>query len=56
MIRILFFVLTVLVLGFGFAWLADRPGSLSILWQGQLIEMSLTVAATYHCRDRRGSQ
>ncbi|MHB0950690.1 MAG: heme biosynthesis HemY N-terminal domain-containing protein [Allorhizobium sp.] len=46
MIRILFFVLTVLILGFGFAWLADRPGSLSILWQGQLIEMSLTVAAT----------
>lgn len=46
MIRTLFFVLAVLILGFGFAWLADRPGSLSILWQGQLIEMSLTVAAT----------
>ena len=46
MLRILFFILTILVLGFGFAWLADRPGSLSILWQGQLIEMSLMVAAS----------
>lgn len=46
MLRILFFILTILILGFGFAWLADRPGSLSILWQGQLIEMSLMVAAS----------
>lgn len=46
MLRILFFILTILTLGFGFAWLADRPGSLSILWQGQLIEMSLMVAAS----------
>ncbi len=46
MLRILFFILTILALGFGFAWLADRPGSLSILWQGQLIEMSLMVAAS----------
>lgn len=46
MIRILFFLLLVLALGFGFAWLADRPGQLSILWEGQLVEMSLTVAAS----------
>lgn len=46
MTRILFFILAVLALGFGFGWLADRPGSLSILWQGQLIEMSLMVAAS----------
>jgi Uncharacterized membrane-bound protein len=46
LIRILFFLLLVLALGFGFAWLADRPGQLSILWEGQLIEMSLTVAAS----------
>lgn len=46
MIRILIFVLLVLALGFGFSWLADRPGELSIVWQGQLIEMSLMVAAT----------
>ncbi len=46
MIRILFYVLIVLALGAGFAWLADRPGELSVIWQGQRIEMSLMVAAT----------
>jgi HemY protein len=45
-VKILFFFITILVLGFGFSWLADRPGSLSIIWEGQLIEMSLMVAAT----------
>ena len=44
MIKILFFVALVLALGFGFAWLADRPGDLIIAWQGQQIEMSLMVA------------
>ncbi|NWJ23310.1 heme biosynthesis protein HemY [Rhizobium sp. RM] len=46
MTRILTFVAIVLALGFGFSWLADRPGVLSIVWQGQLIEMSLMVAAS----------
>lgn len=46
MIRILIFAAAVLALGFGFSWLADRPGALSILWQDQLIEMSLMVAAS----------
>ncbi|MCZ7470885.1 heme biosynthesis protein HemY [Agrobacterium sp. O3.4] len=46
MTRILTFALIVLALGFGFSWLADRPGVLSIVWQGQLIEMSLIVAAS----------
>ena len=46
MIRLLTFFLVVLALGFGFAWLADRPGELSLLWEGQLIEMSLAVAAS----------
>ncbi|MDX1137114.1 heme biosynthesis protein HemY [Sinorhizobium medicae] len=46
MIRILFFVLLVLCLALGFAWLADRPGELSLIWQGQLIEMSLLRAAS----------
>ncbi|MCZ7487440.1 MULTISPECIES: heme biosynthesis protein HemY [Rhizobium/Agrobacterium group] len=46
MTRILTFALIVLALGFGFSWLADRPGVLSIVWQGQLIEMSLMVAAS----------
>jgi HemY protein len=46
MIRILFFLLVVLALGFGFSWLAERPGDLFVIWQGQRIEMSLMVAAT----------
>lgn len=46
MIRILIFILIVLGLGLGFAWLADRPGELSVVWQGQLIEMSLMRAAS----------
>ncbi|MFK0207448.1 heme biosynthesis protein HemY [Agrobacterium sp. NPDC090283] len=46
MTRILIFAVIVLALGFGFSWLADRPGVLSIVWQGQLIEMSLMVAAS----------
>ncbi|MCA1442104.1 heme biosynthesis protein HemY [Ensifer sp. IC4062] len=46
MIRILFFILLVLCLGLGFAWLADRPGELSLIWQGQLIEMTLMRAAS----------
>lgn len=46
MIRIVIFALLVLALGFGFSWLADRPGELSIVWEGQLIEMSLMVAAS----------
>lgn len=46
MIRLLFFITLVLVLGFGFAWLADRPGDMVITWQGRQIEMSLMVAVT----------
>jgi HemY protein len=46
MIRILFFIVLVLGLGLGFAWLADRPGELSLIWQGQRIEMSLMRAAS----------
>ncbi|MGG7516972.1 heme biosynthesis protein HemY [Allorhizobium undicola] len=46
MIRLVAFILLVLALGFGFSWLADRPGQLQIVFQGQLVEMSLTAAAT----------
>ncbi|MEJ8310852.1 heme biosynthesis protein HemY [Agrobacterium larrymoorei] len=46
MTRIVSFVVIVLLIAVGFAWLADRPGVLAITWQGQLIEMSLMVAAT----------
>ena len=45
MIRILVFAVLVLALGFGFSWLADRPGELSILWEGKIVEMSLLAAA-----------
>lgn len=47
MIRVIVYILLILALGFGFSWLADRPGELQIVWQGQLIEMSLTAAATF---------
>lgn len=46
MIKLLIYTGVVLALGFGFSWLADRPGTLSIVWQGQLVEMSLMVAAS----------
>ena len=46
MIRLFVFVLLVLAAASGFAWLADRPGMLTILWQGQQIEMSLMVAVS----------
>ncbi|WP_419906949.1 heme biosynthesis HemY N-terminal domain-containing protein [Hoeflea sp.] len=46
MIRLLIYIALILALGFGFAWLADRPGDLVITWQGQRIEMSLMVAVT----------
>ena len=46
MIRLLIFVIFVLALGGGFAWLADRPGDMVITWQGQQIEMSLMVAVS----------
>ncbi len=43
MIRLLIFVIFILALGAGFAWLADRPGDMVVTWQGQQIEMSLLV-------------
>ena len=46
MIRLFAFILVVLALGWGFSWLADRPGLISITWQDYLIETSLMVAAT----------
>lgn len=46
MIRLLIFVALMLALGFGFAWLADRPGDLFIVWQDRRIEMSLMTAVT----------
>src|SRR5437867_4355772 len=44
MIRVLFFVLLLFALALGFAWLAERPGDLTILWQGYQIRTSLIIA------------
>jgi HemY protein len=45
MIRILFFLIVVFVLGLGFAWLADRPGDLVVTFGGYQYEITLMVAA-----------
>jgi HemY protein len=45
MLRILFFVLVVFVLGLGFAWLADRPGEMVVTFGGYQYRLTLMVAA-----------
>lgn len=45
MIRILLFLLVVLALGLGFAWLAERPGELVITFGGYRYEIALMMAA-----------
>ena len=45
MIRILFFLLVVFVLGLGFAWLADRPGEMVVTFNSYQYEITLMVAA-----------
>jgi HemY protein len=45
MIRILFYLLIVLALGLGFAWLADRPGDMVVTFGGYRYQVSLMVAA-----------
>lgn len=44
--RLLIFALAVLLFGAGFSWLADRPGDISMVWQGQRLDMSLMEATT----------
>ena len=46
MLRLLWRFLLLMVLAIAFAWLADRPGSITINWLGREIQMSLVVAAT----------
>ncbi len=46
MIKVLSFLVVVLVLGFGFAWLADRPGDLVVTFAGMQHKVSLMVAAS----------
>lgn len=45
MIRLVAFLIVVLVIATGLAWLADRPGSLVVNWQGYEIETSVFRAA-----------
>lgn len=45
MARILTFVAIVVLLGAGFAWLADRPGNMVISFQGYQYQVSLMAAA-----------
>lgn len=44
MLKLLWRFALLLVLGLAFAWLADRPGSVTINWLGREIEMSVVVA------------
>lgn len=43
MLRILAFFLVVLAAGLGFAWLADHPGTVQLVWQGQEVGTTFTV-------------
>lgn len=45
MFRILFFLILVLLLGLGFAWLADRPGTMLVTFNGYQYQVTLMVAA-----------
>ena len=45
MLRILLFLVVVLALGLGFAWLADRPGDLVVTFGGYQYQVTLMVAA-----------
>jgi HemY protein len=48
MIRLIAFLVLLLGLAFGFAWLADRPGEVSLVWQGTRLDtdlMTLAIAA-----------
>jgi len=45
MVRVLLYLLVFACLAVGAVWLADRPGEVSILWQGYRIETSVAIAA-----------
>ncbi|MCX5514138.1 heme biosynthesis protein HemY [Kaistia algarum] len=45
MIRILVFLALLFAVAAGFAWLADRPGDIALVWQGYEVRTSLMVAA-----------
>ncbi len=45
-LKVLFFLALILAAGFGFSWIADRPGDISLVWQGQSYQTTLLVAVT----------
>jgi HemY protein len=45
MFRVLFFFVVLLILALGDAWLVERPGEITLSWQGYRIETSLLVGA-----------
>lgn len=47
MTRILFFTLFIIAAALGLAWLADRPGSISVEWLGYQIETSAFIGVVF---------
>lgn len=45
MFRVLVYLLIIAALALGAVWLAERPGEITMLWQGYRIETSVVVAA-----------
>ncbi len=45
MVRLLLFFAVLVGLAFGFAWLADRPGEVTFVWQGWHVETDVMTAA-----------
>ncbi len=43
MLRVLLYLLVLIALAFGLAWLVDRPGEIALNWQGYRIETSVLV-------------
>lgn len=46
MIKLAIFVVLIVALGYGFSWVADRPGDIALVWEGQLYQTDLIVAAS----------
>ncbi|MGQ3673171.1 heme biosynthesis protein HemY [Xanthobacter sp. TB0136] len=44
MIRLVLFLIILAAIAFGASWLADRPGEISMVWQGWRIETTVPVA------------
>lgn len=47
MIRLIFRFAVLVLLAAGFAWLADNPGTVTMVWRGKEIQTSVAVAAAF---------